>query len=144
MLISSFILCLVTTQFIACQKDVAKPSNSLPATANNVAGQFTVGSFVSTGDQTSVFNGFTFIFKENGTIVATKGNDTFNGTWSFDDSNNTEIKINFSDAPLNQLNKGWHIADLTEDHLLLTDDGKNEDANDDHSSNNSSIEFERD
>lgn len=143
-IINFFFICLVNIQFIACQKDVSKPSDALSATATNIAGAFTINSFVTTADQTAIFNGFTITFNENGAIVATRGSDTFNGTWMFDDGNNTEIKINFSNAPLNQLNKGWHIANLTEDHLLLTHDGKNEDANDDHSSDNSSIEFERD
>ena len=143
-LIQLFILCLIVTPFIACTKEATHPSTTLAVTASSVVGNFTIGSFVSTRDQTSTFNGFTFTFKENGTIVATKDSDTFNGTWKFDDSNNTEIKINFSAVPLNGLNGSWHIEDLTDDHLYLTDDSSAEDANDDHPSNQSSLEFERD
>ncbi len=145
-LLKSLILCFLVTQLVACKKTVTTPSASLPPTAASVAGNFTIGSFESTGDQTAVFDGFTFTLNENGTIVATNGRDTFNGTWTFDDSNNTELKINFSDAPLNELNKGWHIAELTNDHLLLTDDGGNEnaDAGNDHASGQSTLEFERD
>jgi hypothetical protein len=138
------VLCLLATQFIACKKDVSKPSNFLPPTAGNIAGTFTISSFVSVEDQTSVLSGFTFMFNENGIIVAKQGNNIFNGTWTLDDSNNTEIKINFSDAPLNQLNNTWHILELTNNHLLLTDDHEYEDADDDHTSDNSSVEFERD
>ena len=139
-----FILCLVVTQFIACKKDVASPSASLPLTASSIAGDFTINSFVSSVDQTSTFSGFSFTFNDNGTIVATKGSDTFSGTWKFDDSDSTELKLSFPDAPLNEMNKGWHIADLTEDHMILTDDGGTEDSNDEHPSGNSHIEFERD
>ena len=143
-LIHFFSICLIVTQFIACKKDVTTPSNALPVTAGNVAGNFSVSSFTGTGDQTSVFNGFTFTFKENGSIVATSGSDTFNGTWRFDDSNNSEIKISFSNAPLNELNGSWHIDDLTDDHMSLTDGGEHEDPNDDHPHDHSHLEFERD
>lgn len=139
-LIHFFAICLVVSQLISCKKEVANPS-STPITASAVAGNFTVGSFVSSNDQTSVFNGFAFTFNENGTIVATKGSNTFNGTWRFDDSNNTEIKISFSTAPLNDLNGSWHINELNDDHLSLS---SGEAENDDDSSHHSSLEFERD
>ena len=142
-LVSFFMLCLIATQFIACNKETANPSTPLPVTASSVTGNFTVGSFVSTGDQTSTFSGFLFTFKENGTIVATKGSDSFDGTWKFDDGNSAEIKISFSVFPLNQLNGSWHIEDLTDDHLYLKDSSETEDNDDDHPSAHSSLEFER-
>ncbi len=134
---------LIAMQLIACKKETASPS-SLPVTASAIAGNFTVGSFISTGDQTTAFDGYTFSFKENGTIIATKGSDTFSGTWRLDDGNNREIKISFSNSPLNQLNGSWHIEDLTDDHLYLAGDGEQEDNHDDHSDSNSYLEFERD
>lgn len=138
------ILCLIATQFIACKKEVTSPSASLPITAGSIAGDFTINSFVSSVDQTSTFSEFSFTFNDNGTIIATKGSDTFNGTWKFDDSDSTELKLSFPDAPLNELNKGWHIEDITEDHMILTDDGATDDSNDDNPSHDSRIEFERD
>ena len=142
-LIHVFSICLIVTQLIACKKDVTTPSSSLPVTASNIAGNFSVSSFTGTGDQTSAFNGFTFTFRENGSIIATSGSDTFNGIWRFDDSNNSEIKISFSNAPLNVLNGSWHIEDLTDDHLYLKDSSETEDNDDDHPSAHSSLEFER-
>jgi len=144
-LLNSFLLCMIVMQFIACKKEATNPSNGLPVTAASVAGNFTVGSFVGNGSQSTSLDGFSFTFKENGTIIATNGNDSFNGTWKFDDGNNTEIKIAFTNAPLDQLNKSWHIKDLTDDHLYLTDDSQNENEehDDDYSSGNSSLEFER-
>jgi hypothetical protein len=143
-LIHFFALCLLVTQFIACKKDVTNPSSSLPVTAGAIAGNFTIGSLVSAGNQNSTFNDFAFTFKENGTIIATKGSETFSGTWRFDDSNNTEIKISFTDIPLDQLNGSWHIQELNDDHFYLTDDSEHEDPNDDNPSHHISIEFERD
>ncbi|TKK71884.1 hypothetical protein FC093_02380 [Ilyomonas limi] len=138
-----FILCLIATQFIACKKETTNPSTPLLVTAASVAGNFTVGSFVSTGSETSTFSSFLFTFKEDGTIVATKGSDTFDGTWKFDDGNNTEIKINFSAFPLSQLNGSWYVEDLTDDHLYLKDSSEADDNDDDHPSTHSRLEFER-
>lgn len=136
--------CLVAIQFIACQKDVSQPATALPLTASSVAGNFTVASFSDPANQASTFNGFHFTFNENGTVAATKDNSTFSGSWRFDDSDPSEIKLNFSDVPLTELNKGWHVDDLTDAHMFLTDDGAGDDANDDNASHQSSVEFGRD
>lgn len=143
-LIHFFLFCLAIAQLTACKKEATLPTNSLPVTAGNITGTFTVGSFVHNGNAATTFSGFSFEFTTSGTIVAVHDSTTFKGTWVFDDGNNTEIKMYFSEAPLNQLNQSWHISSLTTDHLLLSDDNKNEDAQDDHGRDNSSIEFKRD
>ncbi len=141
-LMTLLIFGLLTLQFVACKKDVSAPSSS--ASTSSVAGDYMVSSFVNSGNQTATFDGFTFSFNEDKSVVATKGRDKYNGTWKFDDSDSTELKINFFDAPLNELNKGWHVQDLTEQHMLLVDDSSDEDSNDDNPSSHSSLEFARD
>lgn len=137
------LLVLITGQFIACKKDNSNPS-SLPVTSSDIAGDFTVNSFITSSDQTATFNGYRFTFSENGTITATQGNTVSTGTWQFDDSDNSELKLNFSNSPLNELNKGWHIAELTTEHMLLTDDDDSHESGDDNPSGHSKLEFERD
>lgn len=136
------ILVLITGQFIACKKDTSNPS-SLPVTASSIAGNFTVNSFTSSSNQTSLFTGYQFTFSENGTVTAIKDGTTNNGTWRFDDSNNSELKLSFSNTPLNELNKGWHIGELTTEHMLLTDDDKSNESGDDNPSSHEKLEFKR-
>ncbi len=139
-----FLVGAITLQLAACTKNNTTPSSGLPVSAATVAGNFTVTSFVSSGETTSLFDGYFFTFNENGTLIAKQGNDTVSGTWRFDDSDSTELKISFPSAPLNEMNKGWHIAELTEDHLWLTDDDDNsDDSSDDNPKSRNKIEFER-
>jgi hypothetical protein len=135
------VLCLAATQFIACKKD----TTDTPVATGTVAGNFTINSFVSSTDQTAVFDGYHFVFSDNGTITATKENTIATGTWRYDDGNSTEIKISFSSAPLNELNRSWHISELSGARMLLTDDDDSDDHGDDNpSSHHDRLEFERD
>lgn len=136
------IVLLVAGPFVACKKDVSSPS-TLPATASNIAGNFTVNSFTTTSDQTALFTDYQFAFSDNGTVTATKDGVTSNGTWMFDDSDNSELKLSFPASPLNELNKGWHIAELTTEHMLLTDDDELHENGDDNPSSHKKLEFER-
>lgn len=137
------ILILLVGQFIACKKDNSHPS-TLPVTSSSIAGNFTVNSFIASSDQTAAFSGYRFVFSENGTVTATKDGIVSNGTWRFDDSDNSELKLNFSTTPLSELNKGWHISEFTTEHMLLTDDDDSHEGGDDNASSHSRLEFERD
>lgn len=139
-----FVALMATTLF-ACQKSDDNSPATLPVSASTVAGNFTVSSFTTPSDLTATFNGYAFVFNQNGTITATKGSDILSGTWMLDDSNASEMKISFSAAPLNQLNGSWHVVITGTNMVLTDDDDHNEDAGDDHpSSHDSRIEFERD
>ncbi len=54
-------------------------------------GAWRITSFIDSGqDETADFNGYTFTFNPNGTLIATNGSDTVTGTWSVtDDSSNS-------------------------------------------------------
>ena len=138
------VLCLVATQFTACKKAFAAGPGSLPLVVSSVAGNFTISSFVSSSDAAATFSGYRFSFLENGTVTVTKDNNIKTGTWQFDDSNSTEIKLSFADTPLNELNRSWYVQELTGEHMLLTDDDNAaEEHGDDHSSYHSALEFKR-
>lgn len=127
---------------MACKKDNTNPS-SLPLTAASIAGNFTVSSFISSTDQTALFSNYQFTFSDNGAATAVKDGVTYNGTWGFDDSDNSELKLSFSDGPLTELNKGWHIAELTSDHMLLTDDSESHENGDDNPNSHETLRFQR-
>ena len=67
-------------------------SNSADLTSEIMEqGDWQITRFEDSGvDQTNDFNGYTFVFNTDGTVVASNGNQTVNGTWNiFDDSSNS-------------------------------------------------------
>ncbi|MBX2828259.1 MAG: hypothetical protein KTR22_08855 [Flavobacteriaceae bacterium] len=88
-------------------------------------------------DETNDFAGYTFNFNNDGTLVATKGNTTMNGTWSVedDDSNSSssddddsidddDFNIFFPVPDTNDfedLNDDWDIVSISNTRIELTD-----------------------
>jgi hypothetical protein len=67
-------------------------SNSADLTSEIMEqGDWQITRFEDSGvDQTNDFNGYTFVFNTDGTVVASNGNQTVNGTWNImDDSSNS-------------------------------------------------------
>ena len=87
------------------------------------ADNWIITSFFDSGiDETNHFTGYNFTFNSNGTLIATNGNETINGTWSVMDSNNSnddsysieDIDFNiFFPSPANfndDLTEDWKIV----------------------------------
>ena len=67
-------------------------SNSADLTSEIMGqGDWQITRFEDSGvDETNNFNGYTFVFNADGTVVSSNGTQTINGTWSiFDDSSNS-------------------------------------------------------
>ena len=87
--------------------------------------------FDSDQNETNHFNGYTFTFKENGSLVAVNGSTTITGTWSVTDSNssdddggssNTDFNIFFASPPdFEELSDDWDIISVTNSKIELTD-----------------------
>jgi hypothetical protein len=90
-------------------------------TANIVPGIYTILRFIDTGDDiTAKYDGYTFEFKADGTLVATKGADTFTGTWKLN-SAQTRMTINIhGTAALNNLSDdSWKVAKITNQRIVI-------------------------
>ena len=91
-------------------------------TVENNSWQIT--SFVDSGaDETSHYTGYTFTFNSNGTLTATKGSETVNGTWSVTDSNDSDDDSNSSDDidfNIYFASPAMFNDDLTEDWEIVT------------------------
>lgn len=140
------ILIAITISFTACSKD---ENNNPDPNANNgtsaervintaQSGTWRISYFWDTDtDETSNFDGYVFTFNSDGTLVASKGNTSENGTWSViddpgnssndDDGNSTDdddFNILFNVAPDNDfddLNDNWDIVEVTDSKMELTD-----------------------
>lgn len=128
--------CILLAGMAACSDDDNSKSNingNATAVANNLkSGTWKVTSFVEEGDdETSNFEGYNFTFGTNGVLTATNGTDTYAGTWSvYDDDNSDDdsvdsdidVDINFT-APANfaDLSDDWDVLARTGTELKLVD-----------------------
>lgn len=118
--------------------DGSPNNNSLQiAEIENTAesGTWRITSFIDSGqDETSDFTGYEFTFNSNGSLVATNGSNTINGTWSVtndsgsDDSSNDDNDIDFNILfPVNDsnnfedLNDDWDITSVSSTKIELID-----------------------
>jgi hypothetical protein len=87
--------------------------------------------FDSDQNETNHFNGFTFTFNENGSLVGVNGSTTITGTWSVTDSNSSDDDGGSSDVDFNiffasppdfeDLSDDWDIISVTNSKIELTD-----------------------
>jgi hypothetical protein len=96
---------------------------------NLQSGEWRITSFIDSGkDETSHFNGYTFRFDQNGSLISTNGNLTYTGSWSITDSNSnddspdTDIDFNIlftGDNHFEDLSEDWHIVSQSETKIVL-------------------------
>lgn len=84
-----------------------------------------------TKDETSDYAGYSFVFNTNGTMSATKGTATTNGTWKEYTANGVQrfaITLGTTTKPLADLNDDWQLVSKTATEIKLKDNNpaKNE------------------
>lgn len=82
------------------------------------AGTWRVSNFVEDGNnQTHHFTGYVFTFRDNGTVSATNGTNTFNGTWTTSSSSSSGpkfiLEFNVNDGPFEEISEDWRIENVT-------------------------------
>ncbi len=140
------IVLLIALTLMGCSKDdnnniIEENNNSTSAErviSTAQSGSWRISLFSEDGrDETSDFAGYVFNFNSDGTVVATKGNTTVNGTWSvMDDSSNSsndddgnstdddDFIIFFNvpqDSDFDDLNDDWDIISVTANKMELID-----------------------
>ena len=118
--------------FASCKSDVVTPqtnnSNGNSNTSTVITGDFVITKFTDINpneDKTADFNGYNFTFTTDGKINALKNGTTTQGSYTKKPTHEGEgakLAINFSDAPLNELNKNWQINLITDSAIHLADD----------------------
>jgi len=117
---------------LSCSKENAAPiplqqSSSSTVDALKVTpGTYTVLRFIDTGDdETSQFNGYTFVFKAGGTLIArTRNGSIFTGSWRLN-SAQTRMTINISgNKALKDLDDdSWQVVKITSLRISLQKPG---------------------
>ncbi|GAO41521.1 lipocalin family protein [Flavihumibacter petaseus] len=72
-------------------------------------------------DETTDFSGYTFMFHDDGTAMATRNSNTTNGSFTFqhDDDRDKLLLFLGSADPLEELNEDWQILELNENRIRL-------------------------
>ena len=133
------ILFIVALTFMACSSD----DNNNDTNNNNTnteiqqtsdlmtSSDWIITNFNDSGqDETNNFNGYSFTFNSDGTLIATNGSNMVSGTWSIvddssnDDSNdNDDIDFNIffaSPDEFTDLSEDWNIVSKTNTVIVLT------------------------
>ncbi len=139
-IVNPIIVFLLMATLLACSNDDSTNNNDtnnidteIQQTSNLMtSSDWIITNFNDSGqDETSNFNGYTFSFNSDGTLVATNGSDMVAGTWSIvddssnDDSNdNDDIDFNIffaSPDEFNDLSDDWDIVSKTNSTIVLID-----------------------
>ncbi|WP_053971082.1 hypothetical protein [Mangrovimonas sp. ST2L15] len=129
-LISSLLLGLLV--IFSCNNDDDSSSNN---TQNEIENNVTTSTwritkFIDSGDnETANFSGYNFNFMSNGTVSATNGSNTYEGTWSITDSNSNDdspddlhFNLNFNVTNnFEDLNDDWDFISQTTTKIELID-----------------------
>ena len=99
-----------------------------------ISGCWRITNFNDSGqDETSDFAGYNFTFSANGSVAATNGNETVNGTWSVTDSSNSSSSSSDDDIDFNlffsvpathnfdDLNDDWDVETVSATSVSLID-----------------------
>jgi hypothetical protein len=94
------------------------------------SGTWRITNYVDSGNnETNDYTGYNFTFVNGGTLTASNGVNTINGTWSVtdqnsndDDSNDIDFIIFFSAPPnFEELSDDWDIVSTTDTKIELID-----------------------
>lgn len=108
--------------FTACKKNNSSNSSNnnntnttLPTTT------WKVTYFYDDKDETAHFTGYSFDFFTNGSVTATQGAQTINGSWTDgNDDSTTKLYLNFGTAsPFDELNEDWEILSISDTKIEL-------------------------
>ena len=133
-------LLLINLTIISCGDDDDQGNNTNAAVIEAIEADMSTGTWIVTlyndsgMDETSDYNGFTFSFNSDGSLVATNGSETYNGTWSVtddddsgdDDSSGSEEDIDFNIAfsspeILAEFTDDWDIESRSASMIALFD-----------------------
>lgn len=83
-------------------------------------GSWGIPYFFNDSEKTSSYSGYSFVFKSDKSVVATKGATIETGQWESTVQNNVrELKVTFSSALLSKLNSNWKLFEFNNSQIRL-------------------------
>lgn len=93
---------------------------SLDFAATITTGSWSIPYFFSDSEKTSSYSGYSFVFKSDKSVVATKGAASETGQWDTTIQNGVrELKVNFSSELLGKLNDNWKLFEFNNSQIRL-------------------------
>ncbi|HSD06226.1 MAG TPA: hypothetical protein VLC96_03185 [Flavobacterium sp.] len=87
-------------------------------------GTWKIPYFFFDTDQTSSYSGYSFVFKNDYSVVATKGTISETGQWETKVNNGVrEVKLSFNSDVLKKLNNNWDVYEFNNSHIRLRNEG---------------------
>lgn len=128
--VNYFFILLCSTVFVACDDDddLSSTGNDLDAVSEFLLNDRGLVISLLTDDdedETFYFDSFVFVFNSDGTVVATKGNETVTGSYSVSrDDGSIELQMNFPDIQnFDELNEDWDFIAIIQNTIRFDDDG---------------------
>jgi hypothetical protein len=95
---------------------------SLDFAATITKGSWSIPYFFIDSEKTSSYTGYSFVFKSDKSVVATKGAASETGQWDSTIQNGVrELKLNFSSELLGKLNDNWKLFEFNNSQIRLRD-----------------------
>jgi hypothetical protein len=85
-------------------------------------GSWKVGYFFDTADETSDFDGYSFLFNDDNVVIATKNGLSVQGSWDTENSSDgdTKLYLDFpTNGPLEELNEDWIVTESSSVRISL-------------------------
>lgn len=96
----------------------------LDFTATLTSGSWEIPYYFADSDKTASYSGYSFVFKNDYSVVATKGAVTETGQWqSTVQYGVRELKLTFSSAELSKLNTNWKLFEFNNSLIRLRNVG---------------------
>ena len=91
--------------------------------ANTITqGSWEIPYFFDESEKTASYSGYSFVFKSDKSVVATKGAVSETGNWESTVLNNVrELKLTFSAELLSKLNNNWKLFEFNNSQIRLRD-----------------------
>ena len=119
-----YLLIIVSTSlFASCTKGNA---DYPPTTRESITrSAWSVDYYFSGQDKTAQFSNYQFNFNTNGSVTAVDGANSFNGNWSMitDVYRNEVLRMNISEAHLQDLNNQWTVEATSSGILVMKNSG---------------------
>lgn len=108
-----------TSLFTNCTRDNIDYGSTTKETITKA--QWSVDYFFAGQDVTAQFSNYKINFAGNGTVTASDGTSSVNGTWSMitDLTRNDVLRINISENHLQGLNDQWTVKQTSDDMITM-------------------------
>lgn len=95
---------------------------SLDFAATITKGSWIIPYYFYDSDKTFFYNGYSFVFKSDKSVIATKGAMSETGQWETSVQNNVrELKLTFSTELMGKLNHSWKLFEFNNSQIRLRD-----------------------